>query len=74
LVVDAGERRRELAQVIRGEAGELAETPVRQCDGCLGVRQHQRQPLGIVAVRLDANGGARLCPRRPRSARPFMDA
>ena len=59
LQIDAGERGRKLAQIgcrRADQAGELAETPMRRRDGRVSTGQHQRQPLGIVAARLDADG------------------
>ena len=66
LQVDAGERRRELAQIGGGRAdqrGELAEAPVGGRDRRFGARQHQRQAVGVVAARLDPDGGAFDGPR-----------
>ena len=61
LQIDPGERRRELAQISGGcahQRGELAEAPVGGCDGRFGARQHESQAVGVVAGRLDADGGA----------------
>lgn len=65
--VDPGKRRRELAQISgrrADEARELPEAPMGRRDRSVGVGQDQRQPLGIIPVRLDAD------PRALDGARP----
>ena len=54
LKVDAGERCWELAQIggrCADKARELSEAPVCRHKRHIFARQHQRQPLGVVAVR-----------------------
>ena len=66
LQVDACERRRELTQIGRrraDEARELAEAPMGRRDRCLGVRQNERELLGIVAMGLDPDRRALDCAR-----------
>jgi len=61
LQVDAGERRRELAQIGRRRAhqrGELAEAPVGRRNGNVGPGQDQLEPFGIIAAGLDTHRGA----------------
>ena len=61
LQIDAGERRRKLPQISGGRAderGELAEAPMGRRDRRFGARQHERQTVGIIAGRLDPDGGA----------------
>ena len=58
LQIDAGERCRQLTQIGRGrtdKAGKLTEAPMCRRDGCVGIRQHERQSLGIVARSFDAD-------------------
>src|SRR3546814_7485327 len=58
LHVDAGERRGKLTQIARrrpDQAAELTEGPVSRRHGLVAARHDQRQPLGIVAARLDPN-------------------
>jgi hypothetical protein len=52
LEVDAGERCRELSQIggwRADQAGKLPKAPMGRLDGSLPIRQHQRQPLGIIS-------------------------
>jgi hypothetical protein len=59
LQIDARERCWKLTQIGGGradQAGELTKTPVSRRDRRVSLRQHKRQPLGIVARRLDADG------------------
>lgn len=56
--VDPGQRRRQLSQVGgRGpnDTGKLAEGPMRRRDRLMCLRQHQVQPLGVVARGFDAD-------------------
>ena len=61
LQVDASERGGKLAQVSRRrthQARELAERPVRRRHRGVRAGQHQGEPRRVVALRLDADGGA----------------
>src|SRR5271165_1085265 len=52
---------RKLPEISGGSAhqrGELPEAPVRGRDGSFGARQGERQAVGVVAGRLDPDGGA----------------
>ena len=56
LKVDSRQRRRQLPQVRRrsaNDAGNLAEGPMRRRDRLMCLRQHQVQPLGVIARGLD---------------------
>ena len=67
LEIDAGERRRQLAQIAgrrADEAAQLAEAPVRGRNWGLAAGDDQLQPLGVVAPRLDADRAALQGPRR----------